>query len=61
VEQALKSLYEIVQNSFERVSSRALRILISLNGPDQPHLVPPPPPTGPGAYLNSAGDILSIF
>ena len=40
---------------------RALRALINFNGPDKPHLVPPPTPMGLGAHLSSARSLHSFL
>ena len=46
---SLKQLAQISQ-----LAVRALRMLIGLNGPEQPHLGPPPTPMVPGAHINPA-------
>lgn len=39
----------------------ALKVLVSLNNPGQPHLVPPPTPVGLGAHLSSIREICSFL
>lgn len=50
----------LVTGPLTLMPDRALRALIGLNSPDQPHLGLPPTSMGPGAYLSSSQGLHSM-